>query len=119
LITDAYGTAGIIVGLVLIYVTDLFWLDDTFAIIVGIMIIVTGVKIIRKSLAGVMDEADFTVIDQLVHHLNIVQKPEWIDIHNLRTIKYGNSYRLSCDITMVLDDTATPFRNKQNIRVHE
>ena len=100
LMTDAYSTAGIMVGLVLIYATDLFWLDDAFAIVVGIMIIVTGVKIIRKSLAGVMDEADFTVIDELVHHLNIVRKPEWIDIHNLRTIKYGNTIHIDCHATL-------------------
>ncbi len=100
LMTDAYSTAGILVGLLVIYLTHIYWLDDLFAIIFGLLIIYTGVKIIRKSIAGVMDEADFVVLKELVRLLNKNRKPEWIDIHNLRTIKYGPVIHVDCHVTL-------------------
>jgi len=100
LMTDAYSTAGIVVGLTVIYFTNIFWLDDVFAIVAGAVIIITGSKIIRKSLSGVMDEADFTVIEKLVDHLNKARRPEWVDIHNLRTIKYGRTLHVDCHVTL-------------------
>jgi cation diffusion facilitator family transporter len=100
LMTDAYSTAGIVVGLVVIYITHIYWLDDFFAIIFGLLIIFTGVKIIRRSIAGVMDEADFAVLKELVRLLNKNRKPEWIDIHNLRTIKYGPIIHVDCHVTL-------------------
>ena len=60
--TDAYSTVGIVVGLVLLYFTGLVWLDSVVAIIFGGIICYTGYKIIRSSVAGIMDEADFELL---------------------------------------------------------
>jgi divalent metal cation (Fe/Co/Zn/Cd) transporter len=66
----------------------------------GILIIVTGIRIIRKSVAGVMDEVDNTMIEQMVSQLEELRKVEWIDVHNLRTIKYGQTIHVDCHLTL-------------------
>jgi divalent metal cation (Fe/Co/Zn/Cd) transporter len=42
----------------LVYFTKIVWIDSVVALILGIYIILIGYKIIRKSLSGIMDEAD-------------------------------------------------------------
>jgi cation diffusion facilitator family transporter len=98
--SDTYSTIGLILGLIIIYFTRLYWLDSIIALIFAGIIIYTGIKIIRRSLAGIMDEADEELIKQLVKTLEKNRNPNWIDIHNVRFIKYGSSLHLDCHLTM-------------------
>lgn len=98
--TDALSTLGILVSLLIIWFTHLDWLDNAFAIIFGIIISFTGIKIIRKSVAGIMDEADVKIINQLVDLLEVSRKDNWIDIHNFRVIKYGRLLHVDCHVTI-------------------
>ncbi len=59
-----------------------------------------GYTIIRKSLAGIMDEADMDLLKKLVSTLNENRRPNWIDIHNLRIQKYGNVLHIDCHLTV-------------------
>ncbi len=98
--TDTYSTAGIIVGLALIYFTKIWWLDSAVAILFAFIIMFTGYKIVRTSIAGIMDEADETLITKLVATLNKNRRENWIDLHNLRFIKYGATLHLDCHLTV-------------------
>ena len=98
--TDTYSTIGIIAGLVLIRLTGLIWIDSVVALIFAAMIIYTGWKILRKSVAGIMDEADEKLLDDVVEYLNSVRKENWIDLHNLRIIKYGSVLHIDCHLTV-------------------
>lgn len=98
--TDTYSTAAIIVGLLLISVTHKIWIDGAVAIAFGIFIIYTGYKIVRTSLAGIMDEADMELLEKMVDVTEKNRKENWIDIHNLRVIKYGNVLHLDCHLTV-------------------
>jgi cation diffusion facilitator family transporter len=98
--TDAYSTFAIIVGLVLIAVTNKVWIDSAVAIGFGSFIIYTGYKIIRSSLAGIMDEADMILLDKMVALLNENRRQNWVDLHNLRVIKYGNVLHVDCHLTV-------------------
>lgn len=98
--TDTWSTMGIVVGLVLILITDLVWLDSAVAILFSIFIIFTGYKILRTSLAGIMDEADTTLLKKMVQTLNANRRENWIDLHNLRIIKYGSTIHLDCHLTV-------------------
>lgn len=100
LLTDAFSTLAITVGVLFIYFTGIYWLDDAFAAIAGVAIILTGLKIIRKSLAGIMDEMDRATVDELVKFLNEKRKPQWIDFHNLRTQKFGPTIHVDCHVTL-------------------
>lgn len=98
--TDTWSTLGIIIGLLLLYFTKLLWLDSVIAIIFSFIIIYTGYKIIRSSIAGIMDEADIELLKKLVTLLNINRKENWIDLHNLRLIKYGGTLHVDCHLTV-------------------
>ncbi|TMI64783.1 MAG: cation transporter [Bacteroidetes bacterium] len=98
--SDCYSTLGIIAGLVLIYFTGYKWIDPVVAIIFGFLIIYTGYKILRPSIAGIMDEADKKLLDELAVMLNKNRRENWVDLHNLRVIKYGSILHIDCHLTV-------------------
>jgi cation diffusion facilitator family transporter len=98
--TDTYSTFGIIIGLLLISFTGFFWIDTVIAIGFGGFIIYTGYAIVRKSLAGIMDEADMVLLKNMVSILNANRKDAWVDLHNLRIIKYGNVLHVDAHLTV-------------------
>ncbi len=100
LLTDTYTSAGLILGLVLVYFTNLLWIDSLVALLMGVVILVTGLKLIRHSLSGLLDEADEEIIKGIIVSLNEVRKPEWIDVHNLRVVKHGANYHIDAHVTL-------------------
>ena len=98
--TDTYLTLAIIAGLLLISVTGKIWIDAVVAICFGLYIIYTGYKILRVSLAGIMDEADMDLLEKLVDLLEKNRRDNWVDLHNLRVIKYGNVLHVDCHLTV-------------------
>jgi len=100
LITDTYSTIGILAGLALLKITGWPWLDPAVAILFALIILVTGYRVMRKSLAGIMDEADLTLLEALIHYLETHRRPSWIDLHNLRMIQYGNVLHLDGHLTL-------------------
>jgi divalent metal cation (Fe/Co/Zn/Cd) transporter len=84
----------------LLRLTGIVWIDSGVAIISALIIIVEGYKIIRQTVAGIMDEADMELVQHLVEVLNANKRPAWIDMHNLRVIKYGAILHLDCHLTV-------------------
>jgi cation diffusion facilitator family transporter len=98
--TDTYSTLAVIAGLGLMSLTNFLWLDKVIAAAMSIFIMYNGYKIIRVSLAGIMDEADKALLDKMVIYLNANRSKNWIDLHNLRVIKYGNFLHIDCHLTV-------------------
>lgn len=98
--TDTWSTLAIIAGLVLMLFTGLYWLDKVIALLMSIFIIYNGYIIVRKSLAGIMDEADMDLLKQMLVVLNGNRRENWIDLHNLRVIKYGSRLHVDCHLTV-------------------
>lgn len=98
--TDTYSTLGIIVGLLLLYFTGLAWIDSAVAMLFAFIIIFTGYKIVRTSIAGIMDEADEQLIRKMVVLLSTHRRANWIDLHNLRIIQYGSTLHVDCHLTV-------------------
>ncbi len=98
--TDTWSTFGIIAGLILLYFTGFKWIDSVLAIGVALFISFTGYHILRRSIAGIMDEADEKLLTQLVDLLNSNRQENWVDLHNLRVIKYGSILHIDCHLTV-------------------
>lgn len=98
--TDTYTTAGIITGLALLYFTGIQWIDSAVAILFAIIISYTGYKIIRSSVSGIMDEADDELLKEIVATLNARRRVNWMDLHNMRVIKYGAKLHLDAHLTV-------------------
>lgn len=98
--SDAYSSLGLVAGLLLVYFTQLAWLDSAVALLFGVILLRTGYGIVRQSVAGIMDEADEQLLDKVAEVLNAQRQPNWIDLHNLRVIKYGNKLHIDCHLTL-------------------
>ena len=98
--SDTWSTLGIIVGLALIYFTGLAWIDGIVAILFAFILMFTGYRILRHSIAGIMDEADKELLLKMVDLLNRHRRENWIDLHNLRVIKYGGQLHVDCHLTV-------------------
>lgn len=90
LLSDVWSSAGVIIGVGLAIVTGIEWLDPVVALLVGLKIGWEGAKILKRSLAGLMDAtipADERAI--LEDILNQYQEREGIEWHGLRTRQSG------------------------------
>ena len=98
--SDTLTTLGVVISLVLIYFTKIYWIDAAVALIFGGYIMFVGYKIIRKALSGIMDEADLEMLSRLAKFLNENRKPEWIDIHNMRIQQHGSGLHIDAHLTL-------------------
>lgn len=98
--SDTLTTLGVVVSLILVYFTKLYWIDAVVALLFGAYIMFVGYKIIRKSLSGIMDEADLGMLSRLAAFLNENRKPEWIDLHNMRIQQHGSGLHIDAHLTI-------------------
>ncbi|MCS6974893.1 MAG: cation diffusion facilitator family transporter [Cyclobacteriaceae bacterium] len=100
LLSDTLSTLAVIIGLMLIMITSLQWIDRVVALIFSVVIMVSGYRILRKSLAGIMDEQDMEVLHRLAEVLNKNRSENWIDLHKVRVIKYGSALHVDAHLTL-------------------
>lgn len=98
--SDTITTLGVVLSLIVVYFTKIYWLDSVVALIFGGYIIFVGYKIVRKSLSGIMDEQDPEILIQIVQILENNRKTEWIDIHNMKIQQFGSSLHIDAHITL-------------------
>ena len=82
LMTDVWTTIGVIAGIVLLFLTGWQWIDPLIALLVGINILWTGGKLIRRSVVGLLDAAlpdeEVAIIHEALHsitgtHVDVTQ----------------------------------------------
>lgn len=98
--SDGYSTVGLLLGLGLLKITNWWWIDPLLALIFGVVVVRAGILVLKDSLAGIMDEVDYDLIQQIVEILKNYRRPSCIDIHNLRIIKYGTALHVDCHMTI-------------------
>lgn len=47
-----------------------------------------------------MDEADHALLEKLVSRMNADRRENWVDLHNLRIIKFGPVLHVDCHLTV-------------------
>ena len=102
LMTDAYSTIAVVVGLIALLLTHnkFLWLDSVVAMVFSFIIIRTGYKVIRRSVSGIMDEMDLDLMKKVVAVLEEHRQQHWIDLHNLRVIDYGSILHVDAHMTL-------------------
>ena len=50
-----------------------------------------------------MDKADMKLIERFGRLINENKKPQWIDIHNFKLVKYGDVFHINCDLVLPFD----------------
>ncbi|WP_185873752.1 cation diffusion facilitator family transporter [Blattabacterium cuenoti] len=97
---DTYSTFGIIIGLLLLNITKCIWIDPIISIIFSFIILYTGFQLLRNAIAGIMDESDKNLLQDLSFYINEQRNIHWIDLHHLKIIKYGSSLHIDCHLTV-------------------
>lgn len=100
LVSDTVSSIGLVIGLGIIVITEIYWIDNVLAIIFGAVIFRTGYKLIREALTGLLDEADTEKLNQIIKIFNENRRERWIDIHNLRVLKHGSMLHIDCHLTL-------------------
>jgi len=100
LLTDAVTSGGLVVGILLIKVTEIYWLDSVISILLGCYIVYSGYKLTRKSVGGLMDESNVELVKTIVDIMQQNRHDAWIDVHNLRAQQYGADLHIDCHITL-------------------
>ena len=99
-LTDSYTSIGVIVGISLVMITKFQLLDPIFAIAIALNILVTGYKLMRRSIGGLMAETDKDILKKIVDVILSDKKNYWIDIHQLRFWQSGD--KIFIDFHLIL-----------------
>lgn len=100
ILTDAASSVVLLVGIGVIYLTGYFFLDSVFSIIFSLYIIFNGYLLVRRSVAGLMDESNPKAMIATVKILNRHRKDNWIDVHNMRVQQYGGDRHIDLHLTL-------------------
>ena len=87
--TDVYTSAGIMVGILLIWLTDFYILDPIIAILVAIFITLEAIKLLRKAISPLLDvslpDVELFEIEEILNKFT----GDCVGYHNFRTRKSG------------------------------
>jgi len=100
LITDAVTSVGVLVGLFLVKVTGLQWIDPVVAFLFGIMLVVAGAKILIRSGNVLLDGHDQETLKLLAEIFEKNYRPGVIHIHFTRVIRSGSHHHIDCHMVI-------------------
>ena len=85
LMTDVITSAGVVVGIGLVWLTGWDWLDPLVALLVGVNILWTGWRLVSESASGLMDEALPKETNARLREILAEHEEETVKFHAFRT----------------------------------
>jgi cation diffusion facilitator family transporter len=111
LMTDVISTAGVLVGLVLVYATGIAQLDSVLAALVAVNILWSGWGVIRDSVGGLMDVAVPAETQKTIREVISINADGALEAHDIRTRQAGKmtfiDFHLVVPGAMTVDDAHT------------
>lgn len=109
--TDVYSALGVLLGLILIKITGITMLDPLIAILVALVILKTGISIIKETLNSLLDgtlpDEDIKIIEDIINGCENIY-----GFTNLKSRKSGSSRDI--DIT-ILCEASMPIKDCHDI----
>ncbi len=87
--SDVVTSTGVLGGLGVVRLTGFTVADPLVAIAVALHILATGMRLVRRAVGGLMDEADEELLGRIAEVLEQERRPWWIDVHSLRAWRAG------------------------------
>ena len=100
LLSDSYTSAGVLLGMLLVWLTRWYILDAGIALMVALHILVMGGQLVREAVARLMDEAEPAFLQQVVETLEGERPETWIDVHHLRAWRSGARHHVDFHLTL-------------------
>ena len=99
-LSDFYTSLGVVAGLLAVWLTDLPWLDPLVAAAMGLLLLVTGWKLVARAIAGLLDAEDPALLRHLVTVLDQHVRDGVIRVHHLRAIRAGRFRHVSAHLVV-------------------
>jgi cation diffusion facilitator family transporter len=100
LITDAVTSVGVLIGLFLVKLTGMQWIDPAVAFLFGIMLVVAGAKILIRSGHNLLDGQDSDTLKTIAEIFEKNYRPGVIRIHFTRVIRSGSHHHIDCHMVI-------------------
>jgi len=99
-LSDFWTSAGIVVGLLLLRLTGLTWIDPVVAGLVAFSLMWTGFRLVRHAAGGLLDEEDTPLLDRLIQALQRSAGEGVIRVHHLRAIRAGRFHHVDAHLVV-------------------
>ena len=99
-LADVWTSVGVIGGLAVVWLTGWMWADPLIAIAVAVNVAWEGYRLLHDSMAGLMDEADESLIKSTTTLLEGARRAPWIDLHGLRSWRSGARRHIDLHLTV-------------------
>jgi len=99
-LSDFWTSMGIVVGLVLVRLTGVAWLDPVVAALVALNLMRTGFRLVRHAAGGLLDEEDTALLNRLLVVLQRHVGEGVIRVHHLRAIRAGRFHHVDAHLVV-------------------
>ena len=99
-LSDFWTTVGVVVGLLLVRVTGIWWVDPLVAAVVAINLMWTGFRLVRHAAGGLLDEEDTLLLNRLLGVLGGHVGQGIIRVHHLRAIRAGRFHHVDAHLVV-------------------
>jgi len=99
-LSDFYTSVGIVVGLLLVRLTGIAWLDPLVAAVVALNLMWTGARLVRHAAGGLLDEEDPALLNRILDVLRGHVAQGVIRIHHLRAIRAGRFHHVDAHLVV-------------------
>lgn len=100
ILSDVWTTVGVVGGLLLVKLTGIQWLDSVTALLMGFYLGYDGYKIVRSAAAGLLDEEDPKLMQDIAKLFNRERKQGIIHIHHTRVIRSGRYHHIDSHVVV-------------------
>lgn len=90
ILSDVWTTLGVLIGLGLVRLTGISWLDPLAGLMMGVILAWTGIKLVQESAHALLDREDPELLAKLVEAFNIAPVEGLTNVHRLRAIRSGD-----------------------------
>ncbi|MCC6846967.1 MAG: cation transporter [Deltaproteobacteria bacterium] len=97
-LADFWTSLGVVVGLALVRVTGVAWLDPAVALVLAANLARTGFRLVRHAAGGLLDEEDTALLGRLVAAFDAERARGIIRLHRLRAIRAGRFAHVDADL---------------------
>ena len=99
-LSDFWTSVGIVVGLLLVRATGIWWLDPVTAAVVALNLMWTGFRLVRHAAGGLLDEEDTGLLSRLLAALDTRLGQGVIRVHHLRAIRAGRFHHVEAHLVV-------------------
>ncbi|MBC7324602.1 MAG: cation diffusion facilitator family transporter, partial [Moorella sp. (in: Bacteria)] len=98
--TDVYTSAGVMLGLLALYITGYSWLDPVVALVVAAMIIKAAYALTREAVLPLLDVSLPAEEEKIIKEIIARHADAYVEFHKLRTRKAGRERQVDLHLVV-------------------